>query len=143
MGFSLSVELIDDYHRKARKTYELQSADYATAVTDTAAVIAALNAVTDLGVLSYTISEKTAVGDSPTAGANRDVGMTLSVMLQDVTKGVLKVPAPVLTGLDANGNLDITTGVWVTYVNLFGDASECYTSDGDHVIEFLAGSLDA
>lgn len=142
MAFGLSVKLIDSFNRYATKQYQLQSADYAAAVVDTAAVIAALNAVTDMGVVSYIISEKTAVGDSAGVGSNRDEGITLSVLLQDTEKGTLKVPGPIKTGLDANGVLDITTAAWVTYVNLFGAASEAYLSDGDHQIQFLAGQLD-
>ena len=142
MAFELSVKLVDAYNRNASKRFEMTAADHATAVTDTATIIAALNAVTDGGVVSYILSEKTAVGDSPTAGANRDEGVTLSVLLQDTEKGSIKVPMPVKTAIDANGNLDITSPAWVTFVNLYGNGNECLLSDGDHVITFLAGQLD-
>jgi hypothetical protein len=143
MAFELSVKMVDDYQRNMSKRFELTAADYATAQTDIATIIAALNAVTDAGVVSYILSEKTAVGDSPTAGANRDEGVTLSVLLQDTEKGSIKIPAPVKTALDANGNLDITDAAWVAFVNLYGSGNEALLSDGDHVIQFLAGQLDA
>lgn len=143
MAWTLTVTMEDAYKRRATKTFEMQAADYTTAATDRTAIIAALNAVTDLGVVSHILSEKTAVGDAASAGTNRDEGITLSVKLQDTEKGIIKVPGPVKTALDANGNLDITDAAWVAFVNLFGvPPSECYLSDGDHVIEFLSGSLD-
>lgn len=57
-GFSLSVTLSDQGGNKSTLKYDLVAADFATAVTAAATVIAALDAVTDAAIVAYSLAER-------------------------------------------------------------------------------------
>lgn len=57
-GFSLTVTLRDTGNDRAVLVYDLDSADYATAVTDAATILGRLAAVTDAAIQSYRVAEK-------------------------------------------------------------------------------------
>jgi hypothetical protein len=138
--FELVITLVDNGGNETSKSYELQSADAAAAATDSAAIIAALNAVTEAVIKRYSINhvfvENALV--LPASGVENQNQAILTVQLaSDPTKtGTLVIPAAdpdifaAASGENANivdtGDADVNT-----YVELFTSTNEAYMSDGE------------
>lgn len=145
-GFFLSISLLDGQDDTSKIEYGLTSADYATAVTDANAVIAAINLVSDAVITSYAIKQ---VYDEnsivPVSGADNAIKALMSFQLEDrPAKASLSVPAPKLsifaapTGPDAK-NVDLTNTGVQAYEALFLTGGQCYLSDGETADDLLKG----
>jgi hypothetical protein len=138
--WALAVTLVDNGRNETTMRYQLQSADAAEAATDAAAVIAALNAVTDCVIKSYQIEHRYVENALvlPASGVEiQNQGIITVTLASDPTKsGTLVIPGIVpgafvaASGDNANvidtGDADINT-----YVDLFTATNEAYISDGE------------
>lgn len=145
--FELFVRVADNSGKTTSKTFELQSADAAAAATDSAAIIAALNAVTAGVVKSYSINhvfvENALV--LPASGVENENQALLSIRLaSDPTKYAgfaipAADPAIFVAASGAGANVVDTSNAAVnTLVALFTSTNEAYLSDG----ELADSSLD-
>lgn len=145
--FSLTVELADNSGQTTNKTYELQSADAAAAATDAAAILAALGAVTQAVVKSYSIGHNFVENALvlPASGVENQNTALLSIRLaSDPTKYArhripAADPAIFVAASGAGANVVDTGDAAVNvYVALFTSTNEAYISDG----ELADGALD-
>jgi hypothetical protein len=145
--YELVIQLADNSGKTTKKTFELQSADAATAATDSAAILAALIAVTEAVVKSYSINhvfvENALV--LPASGVENENQALLSIRLaSDPTKYAgFSIPAAdpgiFVSASGAGANVVDTGNAAVNaLVDLFTDTNEAYLSDG----ELADGSLD-
>ena len=83
--FLVTYELVDDYNRPARKTFATvaTTADFPAAAAAAAALFTDLAVLTELRVLAYSVAQRIVVTDAATAGANRDEGVTLTLLKPD------------------------------------------------------------
>lgn len=148
VGFFLSVQLVDGGDNTSVLRYELTAADYATAVTDTAIILAALQAITDAVVRKYSINHVygEAAFSFPAATVQVENKASITVLLEgnDNKKANIKIPAPVI-GLfvDATGGgsnvVDLSDADLVTYFTLFTTGNECLLSDGEVADSMVSG----
>lgn len=147
--FSLSVELVDNSGKPTTKTYELQSADAAAAATDSAAILAALVAITGCKVRSYTIGHVFIENALllPLSGVESENQALLSIRLaSDPTKfATHPIPGAIPGLFVANSGpganvVDTGNANLNTYVALFGTGAESYISDGELADSSLAFS---
>lgn len=147
-GWWLRCSLVDNGANVTTKRYELTAADAATAATDVAAIIAALNAVTDAVMVSYSYGEEF-VEESvsyPAAGIENENKASITCLLDTGggKKANFKIPAPVIglfvasTGSSAN-IVDIEDADLVTYAALFEAGNEAFISDGETLDVMLKG----
>lgn len=97
-GFELSVTVVDQGNTPSVLTYDLRGADAATAATQTATVLAALDPRTKSAIAGYRLTE-VFVEDAltlPTDGANNAEKASVSVLLSGAGKKLanVKIPAP-------------------------------------------------
>jgi len=147
-GWWLQVTLVDNGGNTTTKRFELRSADAATAVVDSAAVIAALGAITNSVISAYRYGEEFLEGAFayPAAGVENEDKASITVLLatNGAKKANIKIPAPVIgmfvapTGPSANV-VDIADAALVTYMDLFKAAAECYISDGEDLDSGVSG----
>lgn len=138
--FELVVTLVDNGANETTKTYELQSADAAAAATDSAAIMAALNAVTQAVIKRYSINQ-VFIEDAlvlPFSGVENQNQAVLTVVLaSDPSKtGTLVIPAAdpgiFVAASGENANIVDTGDAAVNaYVELFTTTNEAYMSDGE------------
>lgn len=138
--FQLVVTLVDNGANETTKTYEMQAADAATAATDAAAIMAALNGVTDCVIKAYSINHQF-VEDAlvlPASGVENQNQALLTVQLaSDPTKtGTLTIPGAApgifVAASGENANVVDTGDAQVNaYVELFTTTNEAYMSDGE------------
>lgn len=144
--FLVTYEMVDDYNRNTRKTFTTTAAtaDFAAAAAAAAALFTDLAVLTELRVLAYTVGQRVVVTDSATAGANRDEGLTLTLLKSDNYKAAIKVPGPINAIFDANGNVLTPVPAAVQdFIDHFADGAGGFTfSDGEQWTEFVKGVLD-
>lgn len=142
VGFSLVLTLIDSagVRRGTTKTFDLTAADYATAVTDTATIIAAFNAVSSCVITGYSITHKfyeDTVIVTP-ASVHHEIRANISVELVGKSdSGLIQIPGAdqtvvfkSTTGPDSEIVDTVDTDV-LAYVALFQAGGEATLSDGD------------
>lgn len=148
MGYWLTVDLVDGGGDKTRKTYQLTAADAASAATDVAAVIAALQAVTGAVIKTYQYGlrygEDSLVYPAATVQVENKAAITVQLDAVGAKRAVHTIPAPVIgifktaTGQGAN-EVDIADGDLITYMTLFATGNECYISDGETMDLLVSG----
>ncbi len=146
--FELTVSLADNGANVTTKRYRLRSADAAAAVTDSAAIIAALDAITNSIIVGYRINDVFHEGTIvyPAAGIENEDKASITVLLDTGggKKANIKIPAPVI-GIfnDTEGAgakvVDVLDTALVTYANLFKSGGECYISDGEDLNKMMSG----
>ena len=147
-GFELTVSLVDNGGNVSTLSYELVAADHATAVTDSAIIVAALVAITNAVVSGYAIRTKMSENAFayPAAGIENEDKASISVLLDGLgnKKANVKVPAPVIgiftaaSGAGANV-IDISDTDLLTYLAIFESDGECKISDGQTMDKALTG----
>lgn len=138
--FSLYVELVDNSGKSTNKRYDLQSIDATAAATDAAAIMAALAAVTDDKIKSYTIGH-TFVENAlllPASGVESENQAFLSIRLaSDPTKmathAIPGAKPSLFMATSGPGANTVNTGSAAlnTYVALFTADNEALLSDGE------------
>lgn len=140
-NFQGSITLQDAFDRRTTKRFEGDFADFATAQSAMVLLVADIDALSEAQVIAYNVGQKSDYAGSLVAGANLDQGITLSVQKTDNEKAVLKVPAPTLSVVNADGTVDITNALVTDYVDNWITGT-WYVSDGDEVDSLLSGKLD-
>lgn len=141
-SFSCSISMIDAYQRPIRKEIEIEAADHAAAKTIAGAFMTDFAAATEARILYYIVGERVTYTDVVTAGANRDEGMTVTVLTQDNERANIKVPCPINAMFNEDGSLDQANSTWTAlFANyLSGDVR---VNDGEIATETIKGSLDS
>jgi len=133
---------------KLTKRYQLRSADAAGAATDSAAVVAALAAITGCVFTNYRYGEEFLEDGFafPADGVELEKKASITCLL--TTDGAklanFKVPAPVVgifqgaTGPKLN-EVDVDDADLNTYADIFKTGGEAYISDGEDLEEMISG----
>lgn len=145
-GFYITVSVMDGQGDLSQLRYALQSADYASALTDALAVVAGVDAMTAGQVVTYTISQYRDE-DTVTFNANTDVSQRATLTFQiagGVKKASLQIPAPdpaIFQSPSGPGQniVDSTSAGIAAFAPLFQAGGECYISDGEVSAFFLRG----
>lgn len=142
-GFWLTVTLVDNGGDKSTLQYELTSADQATAVTDTATILAAIGNMSLSTVQSYNISlrmEENAFAYPASGVENQDKARIVYQLAGSTKKGALDIPAPDplifngTSGKQANV-VNLSDTPVLVYLALFQAAGEALISDGE-ILDF-------
>lgn len=146
-GFFLTVTLYDRNQDDVTLTYELRSADFATAETDSLIVIAALAAVTQDIPAAYNVGKRY-VEDSivlPVAGENQIKARVAFRLADGQGNETFDIPAPsetifvTLTG-KSNNIVNVGKDTLITYANLFkATGGKCFISDGESLDAMTEG----
>lgn len=149
-GYELAVTLVGAGVKTSTLRYDLTAADWATATTDAATIIAALNGMTDAVVKKYSLGEKF-VEDSLSPPAGVDIADR--VILRGYIDGSLEKKCQVMVpGISATSGIlvaqtgenknvvDITDPLVTTYWALFDNTGEATLSDGESAGTLLGGS---
>lgn len=147
--FSLHVTLVDDFGRITRKQYKTEDlsgadlgAEYLLANTAAGNLATALAALSNAGILYYNLGREVTSGDTVTANANIDQGLTAVARKLNNKLTVLKVPAPVISVFNPDGSLDILDALVTGYTDLFKVGGDFTTSDGENITDLVSGRLD-
>lgn len=144
-GFKLTVTLVDTGNNVSTKLYDLQSATYAAAVTDTATIIAALDPITTATIRGYTIGEKFEE-DAFVFPTLAEVENQAEIVVRLATQNkfaTLYIPAPIASIFvspsgDGFNIVDGTDTLVAAYLALFNAGAEAYLSDGETITPTVA-----
>lgn len=147
-GWRLFVTLMDNGGNKTTKSFELTSADETAAAADSAAVVAALLAVTDAVLIDYA-SYELFVNDAVTYPASGVEIENQAQLLFDIVdhpekRAVYSIPAPkpgifvATSGAGAN-IIDTADAAVIAFRDLFRTAGESYISDGEVAETLISG----
>lgn len=144
MGTKLHLTLDDAYGRTTQRTYGMEeTATLAQMQADAAELLAALEAVSDLGCVKARISfDVTSPEYAEVAGANVDTGATFSGWITaGQKKASLKIPGIKPASVETDGSV-LDAGVVATFIDLFEDADVFNLSDGEQIDTWIRGALD-
>lgn len=146
MGEYFSFTFIDSQGRTTSKRIEVEPqtllGDYATLA---AAIADDLEAVTDLGLVSCSVTIPIAESFAVTAASNIDVGATFSGYIAGGLgkKASWKLPGIKMALTDGVGGVPITQADVEDVLERFlTGAGDLMLSDGEQISEWLSGSLD-
>ena len=142
MAISARITMVDDYGRSLTKGVETIDTVIATAITHLTAYLTALNAVSDAGWQKQDYLAAGVITQAPGAGANRDVGATLKVTLDNGKNYPFRIPMPKAAILEADGSVDVADANVLALIALFETAGYLRLSDGNYITAVLSGSLD-
>lgn len=142
--FQVYVEMIDSQNRKTSKEFTTVDtmADAAAATTAAAGLLTDLGNLTGLRILAYTVKQRIVYTDIVDAGSNIDEGITLSMEKEDNQLGIIKVPGPINTIYDGDGNVDVLDAAVAAFVSNFLTGGDFTFSDGEQANEIVRGKLD-
>jgi hypothetical protein len=138
--FELSVTVVDESSVDSVLSYELTAATYAAAVTDSAAIVAALEAVTQSAVKGQRISGVyyDSAFAAPTSGRSNSEKAVVTGLISGVpTKSaVFAIPNPEDTLFGAPATrafnvVDLTDAALIAYGALFQTGGKALISDGE------------
>lgn len=141
-GWKVVVNLVDTGGNTTLREYPLTSADAAAAATDAAAVIAALDAITDAAIAGYTIGEvflEGALVYPAAAEVENCAEISAKIVGFPNKSATLTIPAPVVgifTGTTgpAYNVVDMSDAALLTYLGLFDGSGPVTISDGESII---------
>lgn len=139
--YPVHVSCIDAYNGIFTKRFEVDAIDYATALTDAAAMITDFETLCAGAVLFYTVATKVLEGETPEALSNRDEGFTWQMDLDNGKRATLKLPAPVKTAAQADRSIDLTNAAVVNFLAHWIDGP-FLISDGETAVGVIKGVLD-
>lgn len=147
-GFYLSVTMVDYGDNETNKRWKMTAATNANALTDAAAVMTALAAVTDAEVLSYSVEERFNEGTVVLPTVVNPVSVvasnTATVLGAGTKKVNFSIPAPQIaifedTTGDAADIVDTGNAAVEAYVALFQTGGKLFLSDGERIGTHLKG----
>ena len=143
MAILATVTLVDSLNTQVTKRYECEATTLTQAAIDVGLLITDLEAVTDLGVVSVTYSEKD-VSEASAAAANSNVdeGATFRLRLADGGIASHKVPGFPIAKVGGNRAIDPTDADVVAYFENFEAAGTFTLSDGEVITAILSGTFD-
>lgn len=145
-GFWMRATVVDNGNNKTIKTYQMRAADFATATTDSTAILNALNAVTDSTISAFSIAQRF-YEDAfawPVSGIQNEDKASISCVITNSKSANIKIPAPIpamfqdTEGAAANV-VDVTNGDLIAYTDIFKAGGESYISDGDDLLLVSGG----
>jgi len=147
-GFWLSVTLRDNGGNDTTRRYQLTSADAAAAATDSATILAALNAVTDAVIVGW-FNYEAFVEDAfayPGSGVEIENLALLDFDIVDHPEksATLTIPAPApaifvaTSGAGAN-IVNTANAAVIAYAALFQTGGESFISDGETAQTLVSG----
>jgi len=138
-----TITLIDSLSTQVTKRYECEATTLTQAGIDVNLLIVDLEAITDLGVVSVTYSEKdTAEASAAAANSSVDAGGTFRLRLADGGIAVHKVPGFPISKVGSNRNIDVADADVEAYFDNFLTAGAFTLSDGEVITAALSGSFD-
>lgn len=149
VGFRTVVTLVDIEGDKTTRSYEMAASLYADAVTDAAALITALNAMTDDTIAGYTI--ETVFSDDafalPLVANTQNFNQALLIYQLDglpIHQGTQSIPAPTQGIFVASSGpnakvVDVADAAVVAWRTLFQSGGGFYLSDGETADILLSG----
>lgn len=142
--YTVRYEMVDAYNRRTSKTFETVStmADETAALAAAAGLATDLANLTELDILAYNVSQRIVYTDSVTAGANKDEGVTFVLRKVDNYNDDIKVPGPINSIFDANGNADLADAAVSAFLSNFLSGGDFTFSDGEQATEAIKGTLD-
>jgi len=145
MGGKLGLVLVDDRKRTTARSYEMETqallVDYVTAAQ---ALITALEAVTDLGLLRGSITINLAGEEfAAQTDANVDVGGTASGFVTDGdgSKASMRIPGVKMSLVGDDGVIAIT-GAVATFLAMFEAAGAFTLAKGKTIASWIRATLD-
>jgi len=143
VAITATVVLIDSLNTQVTKRYECEATTLAQAAIDMTPLLADLTAISDLGVVSVTFSEKDETFASA-AGANSsvDAGATFRVRLDNGKVASHKVPGFPISKVSSNRNIDVADVDVAAYFANFETAGAFTLSEGNVITAVLSGTFD-
>jgi len=146
-GFNLSVTLADRGGNTTVKSFDLTSADHATALTDATAILAALTGVSDASVKGYTIGTRYVENAFvlPTVGEIENQAMlTFRLYGDPLKKATFTIPAPKDAIFSASSGalynqVDLADTEVIAMRNVFFTGGEATISDGETAVALENG----
>lgn len=115
----------------------------ADALTDSSAMLAALEAISLAAVSKYSIASVVPVASpAPETGANNDAGCTIHCRMDNAKLVGLKVPAVDPGKVEADGSVDIADSDVAAFVALFATAAHWRVSEGNYITGAVSAELD-
>jgi len=142
MAFLINITWLDDYGRTTTKRYENNRTLLADALTDAAALIAAMADISDAGVVKFDVQHTVANPVAATAGANVDVGGTLHCILDNAKGYALHVPMIMAAKVGPGGVIDVSDADIITFTDLFLTGGHFRMSEGNYLVSVESGELD-
>lgn len=143
MSIVATVVLQDSLNTQVTKRFECEATTLAQAAIDMNLLITDLEAITDLGVVSITYSEKDITeASAPAANSSVDAGATFRVRLDNGKVAAHKVPGFPIAKVSTDRNIDVTDADVVAYFDNFLAAGNFTLSEGNVVTAILSGKFD-
>lgn len=143
MGIIATVTLVDSLNTQVTKRFECEATTLTQAAIDVNLLIVDLEAVTELGVVSVTYSEKdTTEASAAAAESSVDAGGTFRLRLADGGIAVHKIPGFPIAKVGTNRNIDVADADVEAYFDNFLAAGNFTLSDGEVITAPLSGSFD-
>jgi len=139
--YGLSISYADAFERRGNLSRTIVALDNIAAMTLAGVVVGAMANIMDADILSYSVSTDVVYTDTVVAGANKDVGITLSCDLGGGKRAALKIPTPALSVVNGDGSVDMTDAL-ITALESEYIAGNILISDGETVVRFISGKLD-
>lgn len=141
--YEVRLTIKDHWKRLSSQTLVTQDlVDEAAALAAAAAAVADWQALSTMGVVSYTVGQRIVVNETPAVGSSRDAGLTMSILKTNGKKSPIRVKSPESSIFDGNGNLDIGNTLANDFVDNFKAAGDFTFSDGENALEIDSGYLD-
>ena len=142
--YQITYSLVDSMGRPGKKSYDTVStmADHVAAVAAANAHAILLDDVSEMQILSHTVSLRTVYTDSVDSGANKDEGATLTVRKTDNQNATHHIPAPVQSIRLADGTADLTDAALIAYFANFQVGGNLRLSDGEAISSVVRGTID-
>lgn len=147
-GWWLSVTLVDNNNNETTKRYQMVAAVAEDAATDSAIVLAALDAVTDAVIRSYHVYEEFVEGSFsfPAAGVEiqNQAALNFDLVGHPEKTATVKIPAPVIGIFVASSGsgakvVDTSDAALIAFRDLFRTGGQLYLSDGEVANTLVAG----
>ena len=141
--FFVTYSLKDAHGRKGRKVFELETLDFAAALTRASSLADAFAGISGCEIEKYSVSQEVAYTDSASAGANIAATGTLVFLLNANGKlGTVKIPAlepsTLVTGTPTVDKTDVNILAFETELV----STEVEISDGEVPLDLDSGRLD-
>jgi hypothetical protein len=142
--FKLMLKLQDDYNGFTKRSFTLSAADYATADAAATAFVDDYQAVTELHIYQWSLTEDHYVTGDPETGANKDEGMTIIANLTTPGKTApLHIPGPVHELRAADRSILIGDALMVALLANYTSSGPVLISDKEIVNSWKEGKLDS
>jgi len=143
MSFRVTFTLVDAYGRTTTRSYDNTKTLIADALTQAAAMVTALEALSGSAVSKYSVAQVVPIASpSPEALSNNDAGATLHCVMDNSKLVGLKIPAIDPDMVNADGTVKLTESAVTDFVALFATGAFWRVSEGNYISSIRSGELD-